>query len=137
MKENKDKNTPLIEEEEDSYGKSDKSNNNSFDEGKIQINSNNEQLLKDRKIMIQDFKKISAQVSDLSKTVVIELKKQGEQVNRLEDRAKEINENTKNVKTETKETDELNKKNIRDSIWTIVVLIIVLIVLIFIFRMFS
>ena len=137
MKENKDKNTPLIEEEEDSYGKSDKSNNNSFDEGKIQINSNNEQLLKDRKIMIQDFKKISAQVSDLSKTVVIELKKQGEQVNRLEDRAKEINENTKNVKTETKETDELNKKNIRDSIWTIVCLIIVLIVLIIIFRMFS
>jgi len=137
MKENKDKNTPLIEEEEDSYGKSDKSNNNSFDEGKIQINSNNEQLLKDRKIMIQDFKKISAQVSDLSKTVVIELKKQGEQVNRLEDRAKEINENTKNVKTETKETDELNKKNIRDSIWTIVGLIIVLIVLIIIFRMFS
>ena len=137
MKENKDKNTPLIEEEEDSYGKSDKSNNNSFDEGKIQINSNNEQLLKDRKIMIQDFKKISAQVSDLSKTVVIELKKQGEQVNRLEDRAKEINENTKNVKTETKETDELNKKNIRDSIWTIVCLIIVLVVLIIIFRMFS
>ena len=137
MKENKDKNTPLIEEEEDSYGKSDKSNNNSFDEGKIQINSNNEQLLKDRKIMIQDFKKISAQVSDLSKTVVIELKKQGEQVNRLEDRAKEINENTKNVKTETKETDELNKKNIRDSIWTIVGLIIVLIVLIIIFRIFS
>ena len=137
MKENKDKNTPLIEEEEDSYGKSDKSNNNSFDEGKIQINSNNEQLLKDRKIMIQDFKKISAQVSDLSKTVVIELKKQGEQVNRLEDRAKEINENTKNVKTETKETDELNKKNIRDSIWTIVCLIIVLVVLIIIFRMVS
>ena len=137
MKENKDKNTPLIEEEEDSYGKSDKSNNNSFDEGKIQINSNNERLLKDRKIMIQDFKKISAQVSDLSKTVVIELKKQGEQVNRLEDRAKEINENTKNVKTETKETDELNKKNIRDSIWTIVCLIIVLVVLIIIFRMFS
>ena len=137
MKENKDKNTPLIEEEEDSYGKSDKSNNNSFDEGKIQINSNNEQLLKVRKIMIQDFKKISAQVSDLSKTVVIELKKQGEQVNRLEDRAKEINENTKNVKTETKETDELNKKNIRDSIWTIVCLIIVLVVLIIIFRMVS
>ena len=137
MKENKDKNTPLIEEEEDSYGKSDKSNNNSFDEGKIQINSNNEQLLKDRKIMIQDFKKISAQVSDLSKTIVIELKKQGEQVNRLEDRAKEINENTKNVKTETKETDELNKKNIRDSIWTIVCLIIVLVVLIIIFRMLS
>ena len=137
MKENKDKNTPLIEEEEDSYGKSDKSNNNSFDEGKIQINSNNEQLLKDRKIMIQDFKKISAQVSDLSKTVVIELKKQGEQVNRLEDRAKEINENTKNVKTETKETDELNKKNIRDSIWTIVCLIIVLVVLVIIFRMLS
>ena len=137
MKENKDKNTPLIEEEEDSYGKSDKSNNNSFDEGKIQINSNNEQLLKDRKIMIQDFKKISAQVSDLSKTVVIELKKQGEKVTRLEDKAKEINENTKNVKTETKETDELNKKNIRDSIWTIVCLIIVLVVLIIIFRMLS
>ena len=137
MKENKDKNTPLIEDDEDSYGKSDKSHNNSFDEGKIQINSSNEQILKERKVMIQDFKKISAQVSDLSKTVVIELKKQGEQVNRLEDRAKEINENTKNVKTETKETDELNKKNIRDSIWTIVCLIIVLVVLIIIFRMLS
>ena len=137
MKENKDKNTPLIEEEEDSYGKSDKSNNNSFDEGKIQINSNNEQLLKDRKIMIQDFKKISAQVSDLSKTVVIELKKQGEQVNRLEDRAKEINENTKNVKNETNETDEINKKNIKDSIKTIVGLVVILIVLIILFRIFK
>ena len=137
MKENKDKNTPLIEDDEDSYGKSDKSHNNSFDEGKIQINSSNEQILKERKVMIQDFKKISAQVSDLSKTVVIELKKQGEFVNRLEDKAKEINENTKNVKTETKETDELNKKNIRDSIWTIVCLIIVLVVLIIIFRMLS
>ena len=92
MKENKDKNTPLIEDDEDSYGKSDKSHNNSFDEGKIQINSSNEQILKERKVMIQDFKKISAQVSDLSKTVVIELKKQGEKVTRLEDKAKEINE---------------------------------------------
>ena len=90
MKEKKDKNKPLIEEEEDSYGKSDKSNN-SFDEGKLQLNTNNEQILKDRKEMIQDFKKISAQVSDLSQAVVVELKKQGEHVNRLEDKAKEIN----------------------------------------------
>ena len=136
MKEKKDKDAPLIEEDDDSYGKSDKSNN-SFDEGKIQVNANNEQLLKDRKEMIQDFKKISAQVSDLSKTVVIELKKQGEKVTRLEDKAKEINENTKNVKNETNETDEINKKNIKDSIKTIVGLVIILIVLIILFRIFK
>ena len=134
MKEKKDKDAPLIEEEDDSYGKSDKSNN-SFDEGKIQVNANNEQLLKNRKEMIQDFKKISAQVSDLSKTVVIELKKQGEHVNRLEDKAKEINENAKNVKSEAKETDELNEKNIRNSIWTIVVLVVILAILIILFRL--
>ena len=134
MKEKKDKNTPLIEDDEDSYGKSDKSNN-SFDEGKIRINANNEQILNTRKEMIQDFKKISAQVSDLSKTVVIELKKQGEQVNRLENKAQEINENAKNVKSETKETDELNEKNIRNSIWTIVILVVILAILIIIFRL--
>ena len=134
MKDKKDKNIPLIEEEDDSFGKSDKSNN-SFDEGKIQINANNEQILKNRQEMIQDFKKISAQVSDLSKTVVIELKKQGEKVNRLEDKAKEINENAKNVKSETKETDELNEKNIRNSIWTIVVLVVILAILIIIFTL--
>ena len=133
MKEKKDKNKPLIEEEEDSYGKSDKSNN-SFDEGKLQLNTNNEQILKDRKEMIQDFKKISAQVSDLSQAVVVELKKQGEHVNRLEDKAKEINENAKNVKNETKETDEINEKNIKNSIWTIIILVVILAILIIIFR---
>ena len=133
MKE-KDKNKPLIEEEEDSYGRSDKSNN-SFDEGKLQLNTNNEQILKDRKEMIKDFKKISAQVSDLSQAVVVELKKQGEQVNRLEDKAKEINENAKNVKNETKETDELNERNIKNSIWTIIILVVILAILIIIFKL--
>ena len=85
--------------------------------------------------MIQDFKKISAQVSDLSKQVVVELQKQGEQVNRLEDKAKQINENAKNVKSETKETNELNEKNIRNSIWTIVILVVILAILIIIFRL--
>ena len=85
--------------------------------------------------MIQDFKKISAQVSDLSKTVVIELKKQGEFVNRLEDKAKEINENTKNVKNETKETNEINESNIRKSICTILFLVAILAILIVIFRL--
>ena len=87
--------------------------------------------------MIQDFKKISAQVSDLSKTVVIELKKQGDFVNRLEDRAKVINENAKNVKNETKETDVINEKNIKKSIWTIVIFVVILAILIILFRILS
>ena len=85
--------------------------------------------------MIKDFKKISAQVSDLSQAVVVELKKQGEQVNRLEDKAKEINENAKNVKNETKETDELNERNIKNSIWTIIILVVILAILIIIFKL--
>ena len=133
MKEKKEKNDPLILEDDDSYGRSDKSNN-SFDEGKIQININNEELLKDRKEMIKDFKKVSAQVSDLSKQVVVELQKQGQQVNRLEDKAKQINENAKNVKNETKETNEMNEKNIRKSIWVIVALVVILAILIILFR---
>ena len=48
MKEKKDKDAPLIDDDNDSYGKSDKSNH-SFDEGKLQINANNEQLIEDRK----------------------------------------------------------------------------------------
>ena len=87
--------------------------------------------------MIQDFKKISAQVSDLSKTVVIELKKQGDFVNRLEDRAKVINENAKNVKNETKETDVINEKNIKKSIWTIIIFVVILAILIILFRILS
>ena len=136
MKEKKDKDAPLIDDDNDSYGKSDKSNH-SFDEGKLQINANNEQLIEDRKEKLQDFKKISAQVSDLSKVVVVELKKQGEQVNQLEDRAKQINDNAKNVKNETKETDVINEKNIKKSIWTIVIFVVILAILIILFRILS
>ena len=136
MKE-KDKEAPLIEEDSDSYGKNDDKSQGSFDEKKLTINANNEQLLSNRKEMIQDFKKISAQVSDLSKTVVIELKKQGDFVNRLEDRAKVINENAKNVKNETKETDVINEKNIKKSIWTIVIFVVILAILIILFRILS
>ena len=136
MKE-KDKEAPLIEEDSDSYGKNDNKSQGSFDENKLTINANNEQLLSNRKEMIQDFKKISAQVSDLSKTVVIELKKQGDFVNRLEDRAKVINENAKNVKNETKETDVINEKNIKKSIWTIIIFVVILAILIILFRILS
>ena len=136
MKE-KDKEAPLIEEDSDSYGKNDNKSQGSFDENKLTINANNEQLLSNRKEMLQDFKKISAQVSDLSKTVVIELKKQGDFVNRLEDRAKVINENAKSVKNETKETDVINEKNIKKSIWTIVIFVVILAILIILFRILS
>ena len=130
----KEQDTPLIEEE-DSYGKSEKSNN-SFDEGKITVNVDSMgKLLSERKEMIQDFKVISSQVNDLSKTVMIELKKQGESVNRLEDQATIINKNAKNVKSETKETDDINEKNIRKSIWVIVGLVVIVLILIEILRM--
>ena len=123
-------NQPLIEEDEDSYGKSEKSNN-SFDEGKIKVNTNSMgQLLTERKEMIQDFKIISTQVNDLSKSVMIELKKQGESVNRLEDQAIVINKNVKEVKNETNETNDINEKNIRNSIWVIVGLVVILSLLI-------
>ena len=135
MKEKKEKDAPLIEEDSDSYGKSDNKSQGSFDEKKLQVNTNNEQLLKDRKEVIKDFKKISEQVSDLSKSVVIELKKQGETVNHLENQAKMINENAKNVKNETNETNDINEKNIRKSIWIIVGLIVILFILIGIFNM--
>ena len=137
MKEKKEKDAPLIEEDSDSYGKNDNKSQGSFDERKLQVNTNNEQLLKDRKEVIKDFKKISEQVSDLSKSVVIELKKQGEFVNRLEDKAKVINENAKNINTEMKETDEMNEKNIKKLIWTIVVFVVILALLIILFRVLS
>ena len=137
MKEKKDKDTPLIEEDSDSYGKNDNKSQDSFDEGKLQLNTNNEQLLIDRKEVIKNFKKISEQVSDLSKSVVVELKKQGNFVNLLEDKAKVINENAKNVKTETKETDEINERNIKKSIWTIVIFVVILALLIILFRIMS
>ena len=137
MKEKKDKDAPLIEEDSDSYGKNDNKSQDSFDEGKLQLNTNNEQLLNDRKEVIKNFKKISEQVSDLSKSVVVELKKQGNFVNLLEDKAKVINENAKNVKTETKETDEINERNIKKSIWTIVIFVVILALLIILFRIMS
>ena len=128
-KKNKSIKDPLIEEE-DSYGKSE-DGNNSFDEGKIKINTNNMgQLLSERKEMIQDFKKISTQVNDLSKTVMIELKKQGEKVDILDNQATKINKNAKNVKTETDETKDISEKNIRKSIWIIVGLVVVVFILI-------
>ena len=134
-KDKKNINTPLIEEDEDSYGKSDKSNN-SFDEGKLTVNTNSMgQLISERKEMIQDFKVISSQVNDLSKSVMIELQKQGETVNRLEDQAKKIHENAKNVKNETNETNDINEKNIKKSIWIIVCLVVILFILIGIFNL--
>ena len=137
MKEKKDKDAPLIEEDSDSYGKNDNKSQDSFDEGKLQLNTNNEQLLIDRKEVIKNVKKISEQVSNLSKSVVVELKKQGNYVNILEDKAKVINENVKNVKTETKETDEINERNIKKSIWTIVIFVVILALLIILFRIMS
>ena len=126
------KKAPLIEEEEDSYGKSE----HSFDEKKLTVNTNSMgQLLSERKEMIQDFKIISSQVNDLSKSIKIELTKQGQSVNRLEDHANIINKNAKNVKNETNETNDINEKNIRKSIWVIVGLVVVLLILIVIFRM--
>ena len=135
MKENDKKNTPLIEEEEDSYGKSENSNND-FDEKKIKVNKNPMgQLLSERQEMIIDFKKISSQVKDLSSSVNVELKKQGENVSRLEDQAKTINKNVKEVKKETNETNEINERNIRKSIWVILGLVVILIILVIIFRL--
>ena len=135
MKENDKKNTPLIEEEEDSYGKSENSNND-FDEKKIKVNKNPMgQLLSERQEMIIDFKKISSQVKDLSSSVNVELKKQGENVTRLEDQAKTINKNVKEVKKETNETNEINERNIRKSIWVILGLVVILIILVIIFRL--
>ena len=126
------KKAPLIEEDEDSYGKSE----HSFDEKKLTVNTNSMgQLLSERKEMIQDFKIISSQVNDLSKSIKIELTKQGQSVNRLEDHANIINKNAKNVKNETNETNDINEKNIRKSIWVIVGLVVVLLKLIGIFRM--
>ena len=124
---------PLINDEEDSYGKSE--NADVIDE-KITINVNSmDHVLNTRKEMIQDFKKISSQVNDLSKSVMIELQNQGKHVNKLEEQATHINENAKNVKNETDETNDINEKNIRKSIWIIVVLVVVVLILIGIFRM--
>ena len=134
MKENDKKNTPLIEEDEDSFGKSENSNND-FDEKKLKVNKNPMgQLLSERQEMIQNFKKVSSQVNDLSKSVKIELKKQGEIVTRLEDQAKTINKNAKEVKNETNETNEINERNIRKSILVILGLVAILVILVIIFR---
>ena len=134
MKENDKKNTPLIEEDEDSFGKSENSNND-FDEKKLKVNKNPMgQLLSERQEMIQNFKKVSSQVNDLSKSVKIELKKQSEIVTRLEDQAKTINKNAKEVKNETNETNEINERNIRKSILVILGLVAILVILIIIFR---
>ena len=134
-KEKEKKNTPLIEDDEDSYGRSEKSHN-SFDEKKLTVNMNSMgQLLSERKEMIQDFKNISSQVNDLSKSIKIELTKQGQTVNRLEDHANVINKNAKNVKNETNETNDISEKNIRKSIWVIAGLVVTVLILIGIFRL--
>ena len=128
-----DKKKPLIVDEEDSYGRSEDAEG--IDE-KIKVNANTMgQYLNTRKEMIQDFKKISTQVNDLSKSVMIELQNQGKHVDKLHSQATKINKNAKNVKNETDETNVINEKNIRKSIWIIVVLVVVVLVLIGIFRM--
>ena len=136
MKEDDIKNNmkdPLINDEEDSYGRSE--NADDINE-KIKVNVNsNQQLLNARKEMIQDFKKISSQVNVLSRSVMIELQNQGKHVDKLENEAIKINENTKNVKNETDETNDINEKNIRKTIWIIIVLVIVVFVLVGILRM--
>ena len=127
---------PLIDEEEDSYGKSDKSNN-SFDEGKLQVNTNTMgKILSERKEMIQDFKIISSQVNDLSKTVIIELQKQGQNVNKLENKANIINQNAKNVKKETKETEEISKKNYSNLLGCIILSLVILLIILFLIKGF-
>ena len=102
--------------------------NDEFNNMKIKVYQNNEAMLK-RTEQLEDLRNISSTVSQLSDDIKMEVNKQGEILNNIEENVEKVNENTKKGMKEIKETEIITKKS-KKNLYFLCIIIIFLIVLI-------
>jgi hypothetical protein len=84
--------------------------NDEFNNIQIKVYQNNEAMLK-RTEKLEDLRNISSTVSQLSDDIKMEVNKQGEILNNIEENVEKVNENTKKGMKEIKETEIITKKS--------------------------
>ena len=102
--------------------------NDEFNNIQIKVYQNSEAMLK-RTEKLEDLRNISSTVSQLSEDIKMEVDKQGDILNNIEENVEKVNENTKKGAKEIKETEILTKKS-KTSLYFLCIIIIFLIVLI-------
>ena len=102
--------------------------NDEFNNMKIKVYQNSEAMLK-RTEKLEDLRNISSTVSQLSDDIKMEVNKQGEILNNIEENVEKVNENTKKGMKEIKETEIITKKS-KKNLYFLCIIIIFLIVLI-------
>ena len=102
--------------------------NDEFNNIQIKVYQNSEAMLK-RTEKLEDLRNISSTVSQLSEDIKMEVDKQGDILNNIEENVEKVNENTKKGAKEIKETEILTKKS-KTSLYFLCIIIIFLIALI-------
>ena len=102
--------------------------NDEFNNIQIKVYQNNEAMLK-RTEKLEDLRNISSAVSQLSDDIKMEVDKQGDILNNIEENVEKVNENTKKGVKEIKETEILTKKS-KTNLYFLCIIIIFLIALI-------
>ena len=120
--------TDLINFNNNNNNNNNNNENDEFNNMKIKVYQNNEAMLK-RTEQLEDLRNISSTVSQLSDDIKMEVNKQGEILNNIEENVEKVNENTKKGMKEIKETEIITKKS-KKNLYFLCIIIIFLIVLI-------
>ena len=103
----------------------------SFGEHNLQIYEYKEdKLFQERQEEIEAAKKVSSELSKLSKIINTKVKNEGEMINDIENNVIEVQENTKKANKEINEVDKITKKQ-NKRIFSLLIFIVVLLLIIF------
>ena len=89
---------------------SDNGSISSINGDKVQIHDYKDTYLEQRQIEIENVKKVSAKVAEISSSIKENVFAQGEMMNDIENNIVEVNENTKKADKEIKEVEQITKK---------------------------
>ena len=105
---------------------SDNGSMGSFNGDKVQIHDYKDTYLEQRQIEIENVKKVSAKVAEISNSIKENVFAQGEMMNDIENNVVDVNENTKKADKEIKEVEQITKKqNKRICILILIILFLV------------
>lgn len=104
-------------------------NGSSINGDKIQIHDYKDTYLEQRQIEIENVKKVSAKVAEISNSIKENVFAQGEMMNDIENNVVDVNENTKKADKEIKEVEQITKKqNKRICILLLIMLFLVTVI---------
>lgn len=89
---------------------SDNGSMSSINADKVQIHDYKDTYLEQRQIEIENVKKVSAKVAEISNSIKENVFAQGEMLNDIENNVVDVNENTKKADKEIKEVEQITKK---------------------------